>query len=115
MLRILDHGPGCMHAVYPPASRFWLFQGIETTLFASIAILLIAFAAGEHTTRVARVPPPIPRRDAAVGAAKVDGCLGSAFIADLREPTDSLRKPWGSARSGPPQVRCTPIRHTAWT
>jgi hypothetical protein len=33
------------HAVYQPASRFWLFQGIETALFGGSAFALIAFAA----------------------------------------------------------------------
>jgi hypothetical protein len=42
---LLQQGPGYMHAIYHPASRFWLFQGIETTLFAGLAIALIGFAA----------------------------------------------------------------------
>jgi len=33
------------HAVYQPASRFWLFQGIETAMFGGAALVLIAFAA----------------------------------------------------------------------
>jgi len=41
----LENAPDYMHAIYQPASRFWLFQGIETALFGGIAILLIAFAA----------------------------------------------------------------------
>ena len=41
----LQHAPDYMHAIYQPASRFWLFQGIETSLFGGVAILLIAFAA----------------------------------------------------------------------
>ena len=39
------HGAGFTHAVYEPASRFWEFQWIEFTLFAGVALLLIAFAA----------------------------------------------------------------------
>ena len=39
-----NHGSGFTHAVYEPASRFWLFQGIETALFAGVALVLIAFA-----------------------------------------------------------------------
>jgi hypothetical protein len=39
------HGAGYSHAVYEPASRFWEFQGIETALFGSVALLLIALAA----------------------------------------------------------------------
>ncbi len=39
------HGTFFSHAVYQPASRFWLFQGIETALFAGTALALIAFAA----------------------------------------------------------------------
>jgi len=31
-------------AVYQPASRFWLFQGIETTIFAGLAAVLLAAA-----------------------------------------------------------------------
>ena len=41
----LENAPDYMHAIYQPASRFWLFQGIETSLFGGAAILLIAFAA----------------------------------------------------------------------
>jgi hypothetical protein len=45
--------PNCMvklignftHAVYQPASRFWLFQGIETAVFGGVALALLAFAA----------------------------------------------------------------------
>ena len=44
--RCLAHkGDGYMHAVYQPASRFWLFQGIETALFGGVALALILFAA----------------------------------------------------------------------
>ena len=39
------HGAGFTHVIYQPASRFWEFQGIETALFAGVALLLIAFAA----------------------------------------------------------------------
>lgn len=39
------HGAGFTHALYQPASRFWEFQGIETTLFAGVGLVLIAFAA----------------------------------------------------------------------
>jgi hypothetical protein len=46
-LRLID--PSCLsgftRAVYQPASRFWLFQGIETAIFGGVAIALIAFAA----------------------------------------------------------------------
>ncbi len=48
-VQLLD--PSCLpadlynHAVYHPASRFWLFQGIETALFAGVGVALIAFAA----------------------------------------------------------------------
>jgi hypothetical protein len=42
----------CMHArhiynlaVYQPAGRFWLFQGIEAAIFAGLALLLFAAAA----------------------------------------------------------------------
>jgi hypothetical protein len=31
-------------AVYQPASRFWLFQGIETAIFGGLALALFAFA-----------------------------------------------------------------------
>jgi hypothetical protein len=31
-------------AVYQPASRFWLFQGIETAIFGGVAVALFAFA-----------------------------------------------------------------------
>jgi hypothetical protein len=42
---IARHGAGYVHAVYQPASRFWLFQGIETAMFGGAGVLLIAFAA----------------------------------------------------------------------
>jgi len=48
-LKVID--PSCLpaalynHAVYQPAGRFWLFQGIETALFAGIGVVLIGFAA----------------------------------------------------------------------
>jgi hypothetical protein len=42
---LAQHGAVYSHAVYQPANRFWLFQGIETTLFGGFALVLIAFAA----------------------------------------------------------------------
>src|SRR5262249_52655773 len=33
------------HAVYQPAGRFWLFQGIETAMFGGVALALLAFTA----------------------------------------------------------------------
>ena len=42
---IVPHRSMYSHAVYQPASRFWLFQGIETALFGGVAIVLIVFAA----------------------------------------------------------------------
>ena len=42
---LVPHGAGYNHAVYQPASRFWLFQGIETALFGATALALILFAA----------------------------------------------------------------------
>jgi hypothetical protein len=48
-VKVID--PSCLpdnlynHAVYQPASRFWLFQGIETALFGGVAVALIVFAA----------------------------------------------------------------------
>ena len=38
-------GGAYAHAVYQPASRFWVFQGIETALFGGVAVALILFAA----------------------------------------------------------------------
>ena len=38
-------GLGYFHVVYQPASRFWVFQGIETALFGGVALALILFAA----------------------------------------------------------------------
>jgi hypothetical protein len=38
------HGAGYNHAVFQPAGRFWLFQGIETALFGGAAVVLILFA-----------------------------------------------------------------------
>lgn len=42
---LAEHGAGYSHAVYHPASRFWAFQGIETSLFAGVALILIVVAA----------------------------------------------------------------------
>lgn len=39
------HGAAFLQAIYQPAGRFWLFQGIETTLFAGVGLTLIALAA----------------------------------------------------------------------
>lgn len=39
------HGAGYDHVVYQPASRFWALQGIETAIFAGVALALIALAA----------------------------------------------------------------------
>jgi hypothetical protein len=43
--------PACAHAhglynlaVFQPASRFWLFQGIETAIFGGLALALLAFS-----------------------------------------------------------------------
>jgi hypothetical protein len=41
---LAEHGAGYNHAVFHPASRFWLFQGIETALFGGLALVLILFA-----------------------------------------------------------------------
>jgi hypothetical protein len=38
-------GGGYVHAVFQPASRFWLFQGIETALFGGVGVVCILFAA----------------------------------------------------------------------
>jgi hypothetical protein len=40
-------------AVYQPASRFWLFQGIEAGLFAGVAVVLLAAALWWVTRRLA--------------------------------------------------------------
>ena len=42
---LVERGAVYSHVVYEPASRFWLFQGIETSMFGGIAIVLIGFAA----------------------------------------------------------------------
>jgi hypothetical protein len=42
---LVRHGAGYTHAVWQPANRFWEFQGIETALFAGVALVLLAFAA----------------------------------------------------------------------
>jgi hypothetical protein len=39
------NGVGYNHVVFQPASRFWLFQGIETAIFGGVGLALIAFAA----------------------------------------------------------------------
>ena len=51
-----QHGHRYTHAIYQPASRFWLFQGIETALFGGLAVALIAVrrvvdARARHVTR----------------------------------------------------------------
>jgi hypothetical protein len=50
---VAQHGALYTHAVYQPASRFWLFQGIETTLFGGLAVVMIAFAAWWTHERIA--------------------------------------------------------------
>ena len=56
-VQIVD--PSCLpanlfnHAVYHPASRFWLFQGIETAIFGGFAVALILFAAWWIHERIA--------------------------------------------------------------
>ena len=40
------------HAVYQPASRFWLFQGIEAAIFIGMALVLGALAVGWVRDRV---------------------------------------------------------------
>jgi hypothetical protein len=42
---LAQHGGGYSHVVYQPASRFWELQGIETSIFAGTALVLILFAA----------------------------------------------------------------------
>jgi hypothetical protein len=42
---VVQNGESYMHAVYQPASRFWLLQGIETSLFGGTALVLVLFAA----------------------------------------------------------------------
>ena len=32
------------HATYHPASRFWLFQAIEASIFVAMALALLAFS-----------------------------------------------------------------------
>jgi hypothetical protein len=39
-------------AVFQPASRFWLFQGIETAIFGGLAVILLAFAVWWTQNRV---------------------------------------------------------------
>lgn len=39
------HGAGYTHMLYEPAGRFWEIQGIETALFAGLALVLAVFAA----------------------------------------------------------------------
>jgi hypothetical protein len=38
-------GAGFVHEIFQPASRFWTLQGIETGIFAGLAVALIVFAA----------------------------------------------------------------------
>jgi hypothetical protein len=38
------HGAGFSHAVFIPADRFWLLQGLEAALFGGVALVLVAFA-----------------------------------------------------------------------
>jgi hypothetical protein len=45
--------PEYMHAVFEPASRFWLMQGVETAAFGGLGLVLIAFAAWWTHERVA--------------------------------------------------------------
>lgn len=40
------------HALYQPDSRFWLFQGIETTIFVGVAAAMLGFTVWWLRTRV---------------------------------------------------------------
>lgn len=40
------------HAVYHPASRFWLFQGIEAAIFLGLALVLIGLAVRRMRDRI---------------------------------------------------------------
>ncbi len=40
------------HAVYHPASRFWLFQGIEAGIFTALALALLGFSIWWIRTRI---------------------------------------------------------------
>jgi len=50
---LVRNGAGYTHAIWQPASRFWEFQGIETALFAGIALVLLAAAAAWLVRRAA--------------------------------------------------------------
>ena len=55
------HGAGYNHAVYQPASRFWLFQGIETALFGGVAVRSSCSPPGGCTSAWPDGPPPSGR------------------------------------------------------
>ena len=40
------------HAVYHPASRFWLFLGIEAGIFTALALALLGFSIWWIRTRI---------------------------------------------------------------
>ena len=42
---LVQHGATYIQAIYQPAGRFWLFQGIETALFGGVGLALVALAA----------------------------------------------------------------------
>jgi hypothetical protein len=44
---LAEYGRGAVNLeIYQPASRYWLFQGIETAMFVLLAVLLLAAAVG---------------------------------------------------------------------
>jgi hypothetical protein len=43
--RCVADGPGYVHSLYEPASRFWSMQLVELGLFGGIALVLLVFAA----------------------------------------------------------------------
>ena len=47
------HLVGRAHAVFQPASHFWALQGVETAIYAGIALVLLAVAAWWAHERVA--------------------------------------------------------------
>jgi hypothetical protein len=50
---VSEQGPGFVHAVFEPASRFWSMQLVEFGLFTGVALALVAFSAWWTHSRVA--------------------------------------------------------------
>ena len=75
------------HAVYQPASRFWLFQGIETAIFGGVAVVAdpVRGVVDPRADRAERqVGRTGARRGSSAGAPKLCSTSGMSTLPSLR-------------------------------